>query len=102
MSVRTENKKIADLLHRISDLYGVKIQILSRQGASKKDLDELMRRKLSYQKASHNVAEWPRKITSDLKIKTIEGVGKSTVDDILQYLKTGEIVRLSELESEFG
>lgn len=102
MSIRVQNTQIAELLYRISNLYGVEFQIVSRQSGSAKALEELNRRKASYFQAAQNVAEWPRRITLDLKIRVIPGVGKSTVEDIKQYLRTGEIIRLQELESEFG
>ena len=102
MSIRVQNTKIAELLRRISNLYAVEFQMVSRQSGSAKTLEDLNRRKTSYFQAAQNVAEWPRKITPDLKIRVIPGVGKSTVEDIKQYLKTGEIIRLQELESEFG
>jgi len=97
-----ENAKIALLLSRISELYDVQLQYLKRQGAPEKELKDSLIHKQVYANAAANVKQWPFKIDKTLKPAKIQGVGKGIITDIFQYLDTGAIIRLQNLESEYG
>lgn len=84
----SRNKKIADKLALISAYY-------SMSG------DKM--RANAFSRASNQIAQWPITITSGEQAKkAIPGVGKSIQEAIDEFIATGDIQRLHDLENKFN
>lgn len=87
VEVDVNNKELADTLAMIANYY-----VMSQD----------VQRARTYRNASTAIANYPDIITSGAQAQTIRGIGNSVGTDIDQWLRTGTINRLSDLEQRFA
>jgi len=82
----SRNKDLAEMLGLIGSYY-----IMARDTYRAK----------TFNNVSTLIANYPELIVSGAQVQMIKGIGPSTVEVINQYLQTGKIKRLEELEEKF-
>ncbi len=83
----TENEEIAERLNHLNKLHRYREEVFKAN---------------SYSKAAKTVREYDGKIEdlSEEELKDLEGIGEAIASKIREFIETGKIEKIEELESE--
>lgn len=102
------NKRIADLLSEISTYYGIERAAIQQKifvnpNEKQKALNDAYNRERTFRNASIAISNYPIEILSGAQAESnIRGIGKSTKEEIDEFLQLGTSQRLIRLRTEYS